>query len=66
MNGKKWKIIRNSIGVYKTLPEDKQMFVLGFMQGVLSSQQKETKKRVKDSQKDSEQLQQLSISDFEL
>lgn len=65
MNGKKWKIIKSSVGVYKTLPEDKQMFVLGFMQGVLSSQQKETKKKVKNSQKDLG-LQQLSISDFEL
>lgn len=33
------RIIRNSADEYKKLPKDRQMFVLGFMQGVLSNQQ---------------------------
>lgn len=39
MSEEKLRIIRNSADEYKKLPRDKQMFVLGFMQGVLSSQQ---------------------------
>lgn len=39
MSEEKLRIIRNSADEYKKLPKDKQMFVLGFMQGVLSSQQ---------------------------
>lgn len=35
MDDKKEKIIENSIDAYKKLPKDKQMFVLGYMQGVL-------------------------------
>lgn len=38
MNEEKLKIIRDSADEYKKLPKEKQMFVLGFMQGVLSSQ----------------------------
>lgn len=37
MSEEKLKIIKNSTDEYKKLPKDKQMFVLGFMQGVLSS-----------------------------
>lgn len=39
MSEEKLKIIRSSADEYKKLPEDKKMFVLGFMQGVLSNQQ---------------------------
>lgn len=39
MSEKKLQIIRSSADEYKKLPKDKQMFVLGFMQGVLSNQQ---------------------------
>ncbi len=35
MSNKKEKIIESSIDDYKRLPKDKQMFVLGYMQGVL-------------------------------
>lgn len=35
MDNKKEKIIESSIGDYKKLPKDKQMFVLGYMQGIL-------------------------------
>ncbi len=38
MSEEKDKIIKNSADEYKKLPQDKQMFVLGFMQGVLSNQ----------------------------
>lgn len=31
---------------YKKLARDKQMFVLGFMQGVLSNQQEKSKKKM--------------------
>jgi len=44
MSKGKMKIIRNSVDSYKKLPKDKQMFVLGFMQGVLSNQQEKPKK----------------------
>ncbi len=37
----KLEIIEKSVDEYKKLPEDKKMFVLGFMQGVLSIQQGE-------------------------
>lgn len=39
MSEEKLRIIRNSANEYKKLPKDKQMFVLGFMQGVLCNQQ---------------------------
>lgn len=39
MSEDKLKVIENSADDYKKLPKDKQMFVLGYMQGVLSSQQ---------------------------
>ena len=45
MSEEKLKIIRNSADEYKKLPKDKQMFVLGFMQGVLSNQQDKPKKK---------------------
>lgn len=45
MSEEKLRIIRHSADAYKKLPKDKQMFVLGFMQGVLSEQQGKTKKR---------------------
>lgn len=35
MDKKKEKIIEVSIDNYKKLPKDKQMFVLGYMQGIL-------------------------------
>lgn len=38
MNNKKTEIIKTSTDDYKKLPKDKQMFVLGYMQGVLSAQ----------------------------
>lgn len=38
MDNKKEKVIRSSVNDYKKLPKDKQMFVLGYMQGVLSTQ----------------------------
>ncbi len=45
MSEEKFRIIRNSADEYKKLPKDKQMFVLGFMQGVLSNQQNESKEK---------------------
>ncbi len=45
MSEEKLKIIRHSADAYKRLPKDKQMFILGFMQGVLSEQQGKSKKR---------------------
>ncbi len=45
MSEEKLKIIRNSVDEYKKLPKDKQMFILGFMQGVLSNQQDNSKKK---------------------
>lgn len=44
MSEERLRIIRNSADEYKKLPKDKQMFVLGFMQGVLSNQQEKSKK----------------------
>lgn len=38
MNNKKAEIIKTSVDDYEKLPKDKQMFVLGYMQGVLSTQ----------------------------
>ena len=35
MGEEKWEIIENSVDNYKELPEDKKMFILGYMQGVL-------------------------------
>lgn len=35
MDDKKEKIIESSVSDYKKLPKDKQMFVLGYMQGIL-------------------------------
>lgn len=43
MSETKMTIIKNSADGYKKLSKDKQMFVLGFMQGVLSNQQEKTK-----------------------
>lgn len=48
MSEEKLRIIRNSADEYKKLPRDKQMFVLGFMQGVLSNQQDKPKKSEKE------------------
>lgn len=45
MNEEKLKIIRDFADEYKKLPKDKQMFVLGFMQGVLSSQPKKPERQ---------------------
>lgn len=45
MSDEKLKIITNSVDEYKNLPKDKQMFVLGFMQGVLVNQQENPKKK---------------------
>lgn len=45
MSDEKIRIIRNSVDEYKKLPKEKQMFILGFMQGVLSNQQEEPKKK---------------------
>lgn len=39
MNKEKFKIIRTSAESYKKLPKDKQMFILGYMQGILCNQQ---------------------------
>lgn len=39
MSEEKLTIIRNSADQYKKLPKDKQMFILGFMQGVLADRQ---------------------------
>lgn len=39
----KEKIIKNSVEDYKKLPKDKQMFVLGYMEGVLSTRQEKAK-----------------------
>lgn len=43
MSEEKLEIIENSADKYKELPRDKQMFVLGFMQGVLSNKQEQQK-----------------------
>lgn len=43
MSEEKLKIIISSANRYKKLPKDKQMFILGFMQGVLLNQQEEKK-----------------------
>lgn len=45
MNDEKLRIIRNSADEYKKLPKDKQMFILGYMSGVLSNQQEKPKKK---------------------
>lgn len=45
MSEEKLRIIKNSADEYKKLPKDKQMFVLGFMQGVLSNQQEKSEKK---------------------
>lgn len=45
MNKEKLMIIRNSADEYKKLPGDKQMFILGFMTGVLSNQQEKAKSK---------------------
>lgn len=45
MSGEKLEAIKKSVDEYKKLPEDKKMFVLGFMQGVLSIQQGEQGKK---------------------
>lgn len=45
MSEEKFRIIGNSADEYKKLPKDKQMFILGFMQGVLSNQQEKPKKK---------------------
>lgn len=43
MSEKKLKIIESSADDYKKLPKDKQMFILGYMQGVLSNQSESKK-----------------------
>lgn len=45
MSEEKLRIIKNSADEYKKLPKDKQMFVLGFMQGVLSNQQEKKEEK---------------------
>lgn len=45
MSEEKLRIIKNSADEYKKLSKDKQMFVLGFMQGVLFNQQEKPKKK---------------------
>lgn len=45
MSKEKLRIIKNSADEYKKLPKDKQMFVLGFMQGVLFNQQEKTEEK---------------------
>lgn len=45
MSEEKLRIIRHSADAYRKLPKDKQMFILGFMQGVLSERQGKSKKR---------------------
>ncbi len=49
MSETKMKIIRNSVDGYKKLTKDKQMFVLGFMQGVLSNQQEKQMEELQKS-----------------
>lgn len=44
MSEEKLKIIKSSADDYKKLPKDKQMFVLGYMQGVLFNQADNAKK----------------------
>lgn len=39
----KEEMIKKSAENYKKLPKDKQMFVLGYMEGVLSTRQEKTK-----------------------
>jgi len=41
MNEEKMKIIKNTSDEYKKLPKDKQMYVLGFMQGILCNRSEE-------------------------
>lgn len=43
MNEEKLRIIKSSADEYKKLPKEKKMFILGFMQGVLSNQQEKSK-----------------------
>lgn len=43
MEEEKLRTIRVSADEYKKLPKDKKMFILGFMQGVLSNQQDKKK-----------------------
>lgn len=67
MNGKKWKLIGNSADIYKKLPKDKQMFILGFMQGVLSSQSEKTRKNtLRDVEQSGKAFGQLSFNDLEM
>lgn len=41
MSKEKMSIIEKSAEQYKKLPEDKKIFILGIMQGILISQEKE-------------------------
>lgn len=41
MNEEEMKIIKNTSDEYKKLPKDKQMYVLGFMQGILCNRSEE-------------------------
>lgn len=50
MNEEKLRIIRSSADEYKKLPKDKQMYILGYMSGVLSNQQ-DSKKNCRKSKK---------------
>lgn len=50
MSEEKLRIIRNAADEYKKLPKDKQMFVLGFMQGVLLNHHEKSKKELLEKQ----------------
>ena len=45
MSKEKLKIIQSSADEFRKLPQDKKMFILGFMQGVLSNQQENPPKQ---------------------
>lgn len=56
MSEEKMKVIKNSTDAYKRLPKDKQMFVLGFMQGVLSNHQEKPDKELQSTSIEQEQI----------
>lgn len=49
MNKEKMNIVERSADDFKKLPQEKKMFVLGFMQGVLSNRE-ESKGNYRDKQ----------------
>ena len=51
MIDRKVKIIRSSIDDYKKLTKDKQMFILGYMQGVLYNQTENKKQKGENYEK---------------